>query len=68
VLEALAPDALGDSPLIPSVHGDLLARAGLHRGAVEAFTEAARRTRNEGERTLLEKRAEESRTAMSKSS
>ena len=66
VLEALAPDALGDSPLIPSVQGDLLARAGLHAGAVEAFTEAARRTRNEGERTLLERRAEESRTAMSK--
>ncbi|RNL78522.1 RNA polymerase sigma factor [Nocardioides marmorisolisilvae] len=67
VLEALAPDALGDSPLIPSVHGDLLSRAGLHADAVEAFTEAARRTRNEGERTLLEKRAAESRRAMSKS-
>jgi predicted RNA polymerase sigma factor len=67
VLEALATDVLGDSPLIPSVHGDLLARAGLHAGAVEAFTEAARRTRNEGERTLLERRAAESRAAMSKS-
>ena len=67
VLEALAPDALGDSPLLPSVQGDLLARAGLHADAVEAFTEAARRTRNEGERTLLEKRAEESRAAMSRS-
>jgi len=67
VLEALAPDALGDSPLIPSVQGDLLARAGLHADAVEAFTEAARRTRNEGERSVLEKRAAESRAAMSKS-
>ena len=66
VLEAVPANALGDSPLIPSVHGDLLARAGLHRDAVEAFTEAARRTRNEGERTLLEKRAAESRAAMSK--
>jgi len=67
VLEALAPDALGDSPLIPSVHGDLLARAGLHRDAVEAFTEAARRTRNEGERTLLERRADESRALLCES-
>ncbi|MFL6173547.1 MAG: RNA polymerase sigma factor [Marmoricola sp.] len=67
VLEALEPDALGDSPLIPSVHGDLLARAGLHADAVAAFTEAASRTRNEGERTLLEKRAAQSRAAMSKS-
>jgi RNA polymerase sigma factor (sigma-70 family) len=66
VLEAVGPDALGDSPLIPSVHGDLLARAGLHADAVEAFTEAAGRTRNAGERTLLEKRAAESRAAMSK--
>ena len=63
VLEDIAPDALGDSPLIPSVHGDLLARAGLHADAAEAFDEAARRTRNGGERTLLEKRAAESRAA-----
>jgi RNA polymerase sigma factor (sigma-70 family) len=67
VLEAIEADALGDSPLIPSVHGDLLARAGLHSDAVEAFTEAARRTRNEGERTLLDKRAAQSREAMSRS-
>lgn len=63
VLEEIAPDALGDSPLIPSVRGDLLARAGLHADAAEAFDEAASRTRNGGERTLLEKRAAESRTA-----
>jgi predicted RNA polymerase sigma factor len=64
VLEAVAPDALGDSPTIPAVHGDLLARAGLHARAAEAFTEAARRTRNAGERTLLERRAQESRDAL----
>jgi predicted RNA polymerase sigma factor len=63
VLEDISPDALGDSPLIPSVRGDLLARAGLHAEAAEAFAEAARRTRNGGERTLLQKRADESRAA-----
>jgi RNA polymerase sigma factor (sigma-70 family) len=67
VLEALAPDALGDSALIPTVHGDLLARAGQHRAAIEAFTLAAGRTRNEGERIVLEKRIDESRLEMSKS-
>lgn len=66
VLEEVGLDALGDSPLVPSVHGDLLERAGQHAGAAEAFTEAARRTRNEGERTLLERRADENRVAMSK--
>ncbi len=64
VLEDIPPDALGDSPLIPSVRGDLLARAGLHADAAEAFDEAARRTRNGGERTLLQKRADESRAAL----
>ncbi|MBZ5738700.1 RNA polymerase sigma factor [Nocardioides mangrovi] len=59
VLSALAPDALGDSPLVPSVRGDLLERAGDHAEAAEAFTEAARRTRNESERALLLRRAEE---------
>jgi RNA polymerase sigma factor (sigma-70 family) len=63
VLDELAPDVLGDSPLIPSVRGDLLARAGLHAEAAVAFDEAARRTRNGGERTLLEKRAAASRAA-----
>ncbi|RZI79653.1 MAG: RNA polymerase subunit sigma-24, partial [Microbacterium sp.] len=67
VLEDLSPDVLGDSPLIPSVHGDLLERAGQHAGAAEMFAEAARRTRNEGERSLLERRAEENRAAVSKS-
>lgn len=57
VLERLAEDALGDSPLLPSVRGDLLERAGLHREAADAFVEAAERTRNEGERALLQRRA-----------
>jgi len=59
VLEELDAAALGDSPLVPAVRGDLLERAGLHRQAGEAFAEAAGRTRNEGERTVLGRRAEE---------
>ncbi|WP_418057641.1 RNA polymerase sigma factor [Pimelobacter simplex] len=57
VLAALPPDALPDSPLVPSVRGDLLARAGRADEAVAEFAEAARRTRNAGERALLEQRA-----------
>jgi RNA polymerase sigma factor (sigma-70 family) len=57
VLEELDDDSLGDSPLLPSVTGDLLERAGLHAQAREAFTEAASRTSNVGERTVLERRA-----------
>jgi RNA polymerase sigma factor (sigma-70 family) len=59
VLDVLDANALGDSPLAPSVRGDLLEQAGLHSEAAAAFTEAARRTRNEGERTVLQRRAEE---------
>jgi RNA polymerase sigma factor (sigma-70 family) len=59
VLEALGADALGDSPLIPSVRGDILERGGLHAEAVKAFTQAAARTRNEAERGLLQRRAEQ---------
>ena len=58
VLDALAPEALGDSPLLPSVRGDLLERAGLHAEASEAFTMAAARTRNAGEGAVLRRRAE----------
>ena len=58
VLEGLDARALGDSPLVPSVRGDLLERAGLHAQASEAFSEAATRTRNESERALLRARAE----------
>ena len=57
VLEDVDADSLGDSPLIPSVTGDLLERAGLHAEAREAFTEAASRTANVGERTVLQRRA-----------
>ena len=57
VLAALDDDGLGDSPLLPSVRGDLLERAGLKAQAGEAFTEAASRTRNESERELLRRRA-----------
>jgi RNA polymerase sigma factor (sigma-70 family) len=58
VLDDLDPGALGDSPLVSSVRGDLLERAGLHRQASEAFTEAAARTRNDSERALLHRRSE----------
>ncbi len=59
VLDAVAPDALGDSPLVPSVRGDLLERAGRHDEAAAAFEQAAGCTRNAGERTVLERRAAE---------
>jgi RNA polymerase sigma factor (sigma-70 family) len=57
VLEELDDDALGDSPLVASVRGDLLERAGLTAQASEAFTEAAARSRNESERAILHRRA-----------
>lgn len=63
VLDAVDPAALGDAPLVPSVRGDLLARSARHAAAAEQFDEAARRTRNDGERTLLARRAAESRAA-----
>ncbi len=58
VLVALDAQALGDSPLVPGVRGDLLERAGRHSEAVDAFTEASARTRNESEKALLLRRAE----------
>jgi predicted RNA polymerase sigma factor len=66
VLEELDADALGDSPLVPSVRGDLLERAGLHARAGEAFAQAAARTRNESERAVLRRRAELNRTRVSR--
>ena len=66
VLEALDAGVLGDSPLVPSVRGDLLERAGLHGQAAAAFTEAAGRTKNESERALLHRRADLNRTRGSK--
>ena len=67
VLEEIDPSELGDSPLVPSVRGDLLERGGLHAQAIEAFTEAAARTRNESERALLHRRAQLNLTRVSKS-
>jgi predicted RNA polymerase sigma factor len=61
ILEELGADALGDSPLVPSVRGDLYEQSGLHADAAEAFLEAAARTRNEGERALLHRRAADNR-------
>ena len=66
ILEELGADPLGDSPLVPSVRGDLYERAGLHADATDAFTEAAARTRNEGERVLLHRRAAENLARMPK--
>jgi RNA polymerase sigma factor (sigma-70 family) len=57
VLDAVDAGALGDSPLVPSVRGDLLERAGRFDEAARAFDEAAALTRNEGERTVLRGRA-----------
>jgi RNA polymerase sigma factor (sigma-70 family) len=59
VLEKVDAEELGDSPLLRSVRGDLLERAGQHAGAAEAFIEAAAHSRNEGERALLQRRAAE---------
>ncbi len=57
ILDAVPDDALGDSPLMPSVRGDLLERAGRREEARAAFTDAAARTRNESERGILRRRA-----------
>ncbi len=62
VLDAIAPDALRDSPLLPSVRGDLFERAGRRAEAAEQFARAAGLTRNAGERALLERRAAANRT------
>jgi RNA polymerase sigma factor (sigma-70 family) len=62
VLDAVDPSRLGASPLLPSVRGDLLERAGRHADAASFFDEAARLTRNEGERRVLRRRAEDNRT------
>jgi RNA polymerase sigma factor (sigma-70 family) len=62
VLEKVSAESLGGSQLVPSVHGDLLERAGLHAQAYEAFTEAALRTSNASERIVLQRRADRNRT------
>ncbi|KQU68290.1 RNA polymerase sigma factor [Phycicoccus sp. Root101] len=70
VLDAVDPSGaaqLGDSPLLPSVRGDLFELAGRHGEAASAFADAAARSRNDAERSVLERRAEENRARMSKS-
>lgn len=61
VLDAVDPAALVGSPLLPSVRGDLLERAGRHAEAATSFDEAAAVTRNEGERRVLRRRAQDNR-------
>lgn len=63
VLDAVDPEALADSPLLPSVRGDLLERAGRPTDAAACFDQAAARTRNEGERRVLLRRAGENRAS-----
>ncbi|MFC4786387.1 RNA polymerase sigma factor [Nocardioides sp. MAHUQ-72] len=63
VLDDLPADALSGSHLLPSVRGDLLARAGRRAEAAASFREAASLTRNESERALLLGRAEEAEAA-----
>ncbi|MCU1595981.1 MAG: polymerase subunit sigma-24, partial [Frankiales bacterium] len=58
VLEELDADQLGDSPLVPSVRGDLLERAGRHAEAADAFGQAAALTRNDAEHAVLLRRAD----------
>ena len=65
VLEDLPAGALAGSHLVPSVRGDLLARAGRHAEAAASFTEAAALTRNATEQELLLARADECRRAVS---
>ena len=67
VLDDMDVDALGDSPLVPTVRGDLLERAGRYADAVSCFADAARRTRNAGERTVLQRRAQENAARVSAS-
>ena len=59
VLDDLPEGALTGSHLLPSVRGDLLLRAGRRLEAAASFREAAALTRNESERALLLRRAEE---------
>ena len=67
VLDALDADQLGDSPLLPSVRGDLFERSGRHADAGAAFSDAAARSRNDAERSVLQRRAEENLARVSKS-
>ncbi len=59
VIDQLDDSGLAGSHLLPSVRGDLLARAGRNPEAAAQFRTAAGLTRNESERTLLLTRADE---------
>jgi RNA polymerase sigma factor (sigma-70 family) len=59
VLDAVDEQALAGSHLLPTVRGDLLARAGRGSEAAAAFRQAAGLTRNESERSVLLGRADE---------
>ena len=62
VLGEVRDRCVGESPLVPSVRGDLLERAGRHDQAMAAFTEAAARSANAGAgRALLVRRADQNR-------
>ena len=63
ILDGLPEGALAGSHLLPSVRGDLLARAGRHAEAAASFREAASLTSNESEASLLQGRAEQCRAA-----
>jgi predicted RNA polymerase sigma factor len=60
VLDRIPDGALAGSHLLPTVRGDLLARAGRHTEAAASFREAASLTRNESEQVVLLRRAAES--------
>jgi len=62
ILAALPDDALADSPVRAAVTGDLLLRAGRAAEAAAAFDRAAALTRNDAERAVLVRRAEQART------
>jgi RNA polymerase sigma factor (sigma-70 family) len=51
-------DALADYHLLPSVRGDLLVKLGRHKEAAIEFDRAAKMTRNEREKKLLNARAD----------
>ena len=59
VIDQLDDSGLAGSHLLPSVRGDLLARAGRNPEAAAQFRAAASLTRNESERNLLLTRADE---------
>jgi RNA polymerase sigma factor (sigma-70 family) len=58
--ELMTEPSLKNYHLLPSVRGDLLAKLGRHAEAREEFLRAATLTRNEAERRILARRAEES--------